>query len=415
MRVLMITNNFTPYGFIGGAEVAAYHTCQGLLQRGVDCGVLALNHRLPEAFDREYALDRIPVHWVSLPRPRRNAVTDIYDPRLFRAVRRELERAQPDLVHIHNVSGATLAPHLACRTAGVPVVSALHDLWLLCPNNMLYRGNGVLCDPADRRPPCQGCFRRYDFWGAIPGRRALLRALTSHVRLFIVPSHSYAALHDRAGYQGRRFRVIPYGLLAGTGTQSRIPAAGAGQLEDGLPGQRVLFYAGGGHEHKGALVLLRAIPMLLRHVEGLRVVVAGGGEEHLLARFRACEPGVQVTGPLAHDQMQAAYALAELIVVPSVWYENSPVVIYEGYGAGVPAIGSCIGGIPELIRERETGYTFSRGCPVALAEKVILHFARPAYERRQMRQRCVEEARTRLSLERHTDATLSAYREALGQ
>ncbi|MCX7902269.1 MAG: glycosyltransferase, partial [Burkholderiaceae bacterium] len=51
-------------------------------------------------------------------------------------LQRELERVQPDLVHIHNVSGATLAPHLACQAAGLPVVSTLHDLWLLCPNNM---------------------------------------------------------------------------------------------------------------------------------------------------------------------------------------------------------------------------------------------------------------------------------------
>jgi glycosyltransferase involved in cell wall biosynthesis len=411
MRVLMIANYFMPYGFIGGAEVATYHTCQGLLQRGVDCRFLALNHRLPEAFDREYALDGISVHWVSLPRPRRSVATDIYDPRLFRAVRRELERVRPDVVHIHNVSGASLAPHLACRVAGVPVVNTLHDLWLLCPNNMLYRADGSCCDPAGRAPTCRECFRCYDFWGAVPGRRALFAALVASVTVFISPSQAYISQHVRAGYAASRFRLVRYGLMSGEVLQPRSPGVRA--IVETAYEHRTVVFAAGGWEHKGAAVLLQAVPILLRHIGQLRIVVAGGGASWLLNAFRQYEPRVRVLGYVPFADMRPLFASADLTVVPSVWFDNSPVVIYESLQMGTPVVGSAFGGIPELIHEGETGYTVAAGDPVALAEKVVLHFARPAYERRQMRLRCVEEARTRLSLQRHTDAILATYREVL--
>ena len=79
-------------------------------------------------------------------------------------------------------AGATLAPFVACRRLGVPVVLTLHDHWLLCPNNMLYRGNGVSCDPAADAARLRRCFRRYAFWANIPRRRQVFSRLVASVR-----------------------------------------------------------------------------------------------------------------------------------------------------------------------------------------------------------------------------------------
>ena len=55
------------------------------------------------------------------------------------------------------------------------------------------------------------------------------------------------------------------------------------------------------------------------------------------------------------DLVENAY----FIIVPSEWYENNPMTIIEGYAAGVPVIGTNIGGIPEIIEEGVTGYLFT--------------------------------------------------------
>jgi glycosyltransferase involved in cell wall biosynthesis len=115
---------------------------------------------------------------------------------------------RPDLVHIHNVSGASLAPFLVCRKLGIPVVLTLHDYWMLCPNNMLLKADKSLCDPATSPAWCRDCYRRYDFWGSIPFRRQIIRWFVRDVRRFISPSQCLVNLHAQAGYDERRFRVL---------------------------------------------------------------------------------------------------------------------------------------------------------------------------------------------------------------
>ena len=124
MRVLFLTNTFPP-GYTGGAEVANYHICRGLIRRGVRCSILVVNNRMAEPSDEWYELDGIPVHRVDFHTKKRRPVTDVFDWRVYRAVRAELRRLKPDLIHVQNVSGATLAPYVACRTMKVPVVSII--------------------------------------------------------------------------------------------------------------------------------------------------------------------------------------------------------------------------------------------------------------------------------------------------
>lgn len=61
---------------------------------------------------------------------------------------------------------------------------------------------------------------------------------------------------------------------------------------------------------------------------------------------------------------------AYFIIVPSEWYENNPMTIIEGYAAGVPVIGTNIGGIPEIIEEGVTGYLFTPANSVDLTRVV---------------------------------------------
>jgi glycosyltransferase involved in cell wall biosynthesis len=410
MRVLFIVNTFPP-AYTGGAEIASYHACRGLLRAGVDCSVLVLNNRAAESLDEWFALDGIPVHRVLYGRLR-TAVTDVFDKRLCQVVQTELRRFKPDVVHVQNVSGATLAPFWACRSAGVPVVNTLHDLWLLCPNNMLYRGDGTFCDPKEL-PGCGDCFRRYDFWGNIPFRRRVFAALTSNVRVFVSPSQALIDRHVEAGYAPERFRLIRLGF-GQTATAQRHNAVldRCGACANSGP---MIFFAGGGVEIKGAKVVLEAVPELLASVDGLQVIVAGGGEPSLISAFHRYAPAVHILGSVPAADMHGLFAAADLTLVPSVWHENAPLVVCESFQAGTPVVGSAFGGIPELLRDGETGYLFPVGDAGAMVETVRNHFARPAIERRRMRLRCAEEVQTRFTLSQHVERLQELYREVSGR
>lgn len=420
-RVLHISNFFPPDD-IGGAEIAAYNSCHGLLgaRRGLDVSVLVVNARGPVR-DRHYQLNGVAVHDVGLARRGpavgrsirdrlRRGWADLYDRRVADTVTAELGRLRPDLVHVHNVSGTTMAPFLVCRRLGVPVVLTLHDYWLLCPNNMLYGGDGLLCRPADRPgwARCGRCFRRYDFWADIPARRSVLAWLVRDVKCFMAPSRRLVDLHVAAGYDSARFRVVPYGIEPGLAHLPANPIVRKIAREAGRA--PTLLFAGSLVVSKGIQVLTEALPRLLDAVPGLRLVVAGGGEERLVAPLRRLgRPAVWLLGRLPCDEMRLLYAAADLTLVPSTWYDNSPMVIYESLLAGTPVVGSAIGGIPELIQEGLTGYLFPPGDAEALAGRVMDHFDRPAPERREMRRRCARYIRQELSAERHVERLLAVY------
>lgn len=407
MRVLFITNFFPPR-YWGGAEVAAFYSCYGLRQRGITCQVLSISARFPEAFDQEHEFHGISVQEVGYPFHAVPQLLRVFDARIYRRTVREIEKFKPDLVHTHNISGTSLAPFVACCRLGVPVVATLHDHWLLCPNNMLFRRDHTLCNPARYRRGCGQCYRRYDYWGAIPGRRFIFAQLVRNVRTFIAPSRKLADLHVAAGYDPTRFRVLKYGIAP---QLLRRRTASPPPLNHH---QNTVLFSGAVVETKGVNVLSQALPILSKHVDHFHLSVAGSGDQVYVDALRAAGPGtVTLWGKLPFDRLGGLYATAGLTVVPSIWYDNSPMVIYESLLVGTPVVGSAIGGIPELIREGETGYLVPPGDPAALAEKIILHFARPARERRAMRHRCMAYAEAHLTLEHHLTDLLSIYQEAV--
>jgi glycosyltransferase involved in cell wall biosynthesis len=408
MRILFLNPSFPP-DYTGGAEVSLIHTAQGFVNQAAICRVLSLYNRLAQDVDEWYHVGNLPVHRVryrlKLP------MQEVFDPRTYRAVLREIATFQPNLVHIHNASGASLAPYLACRRAGAPVVNTLHDLWLLCPNNMRYREDGSFCDPRCFPNGCGRCFRRYQYWAPVPQRRRLFQWLTRHVKLFISPSQALIDRHVEAGYARKRFRLAPYGFHEPEAIAPRHPAVL--RILSTAHQQHIVVFAGGGNVNKGTQVVIEALPHILGKIAGFRLVVAGGGEQNMLSRLRAFGPAVQVLGNVPFTDMRALFAAAELSLAPSVWHENSPVVIYENFQMGTPVVGSHFGGTPELIDEDRTGYTFPVGDAKAMAAKILAHFAKTPQERRQMRQNCLRVVRGRLSLESHLDALKQIYAEAL--
>jgi glycosyltransferase involved in cell wall biosynthesis len=412
MRVLAITNYFPPHD-VGGAEIAAYNACHGLIERGIDVSVLTINARMAKMWDRCYELEGVPVHDVAYQsRSPGTPFLQVFDSRVYRTVANEIRRVRPNLVHVHSITGATLAPFFACRQLHVPLVLTLHDHWLLCPNNMLYQNNGGLCDPTQRSRNCGRCFRRHAFWGNVPWRRQVFAYLVKNARYFISPSQKLVELHVAAGYNRARFRVVPYGVKP---TLFHMPSdllVRETVRECGL--FRTLLFAGAVVEPKGIQILVEALPTLYRHIDRFRLIVAGSGDKQLMNVLRRYDSDtVRMLGRVPFLEMRALYATADLTVVPSMWHDNSPMVIYESLLSGTPVIGSDIGGIPELIEEGETGHIVPHGNAEALAKGVIQHFDRPAHERRAMRQRCAAYALANMTMERHLDRLQQVYDEAL--
>jgi len=121
-------------------------------------------------------------------------------------------------------------------------------------------------------------------------------------------------------------------------------------------------------KEKGLYTLLSAMKKM---PVDLRLIIAGDGP--LRNKLECLSEGMDnvcFVGSKSWQELSALIMGAEFSIVPSIWYENFPNTIMESYACECPVIGSRIGGIPEMIREGETGLLFTAGDSSDLAEKI---------------------------------------------
>lgn len=270
-----------------------------------------------------------------------------------------LDAFQPAVVHAHNVYHH-LSPSVLglVHGRGLPVVLTLHDFKLLCPAYQMLSAEGV-CER------CKGgkvhnvvmhrCVKGSATLSALvyveSAVHRLLRTYERCVDRFIAPSRFLLEKCVEWGWPRERFVHVPNFVDA-----ERFAMPGAAG--------RVVLYAGRLAPEKGLETLVRAAAL-----STVPVWLAGAGplEARLRALVEESNAPVRFLGRLDRDGLAAAAAEARAFVLPSEWYENAPMTILEAYAWGRPVIGARIGGIPEHVREGETGLLFTSGDVPALA------------------------------------------------
>jgi glycosyltransferase involved in cell wall biosynthesis len=406
VRILAVTNHSLP-SRQGGAEVALFNSCQGLREAGHEVRILSITAQGLAPLDRAHELGGLVVHEVALARRVNNRVLQTYDPAVAARVRTEIERFKPDIMHTHNLSGSSLAPIRVAGMLRLPVVATLHDLWLLCANNMLLRSDLSLCSPAD--PPCGRCFREYDYWAPVPRRRTVFRRLTGNVCTFVSPSQRLIDLHVEGGYERTRFALVRHGLHP----LAQSPADGARTTARWKIGATTMLFVGAVVLSKGVGVLIEALPRLIQGIPRFRLLVAGRGAQHLEAELQAFGEHVVMLGAVPRTRIADVYPGVGLTVMPSTINENSPLSVCESLMAGTPVLGARIGGIPELIVEGETGYLYEPHDPRALADAAIQHFQRASRDIRAMRRASMAYGEREFSVTMHVERLVEIYQSAL--
>jgi glycosyltransferase involved in cell wall biosynthesis len=293
----------------------------------------------------------------------------IYSLQARQRMRGLLDTVQPRIAHVHNIYhhlSPSVLPLLKER--GIPIVMTLHDLKLACPAYTMMRGG----------EPCESCrggkLYNVAVHRCIKGSLALsglvmaeayvhrlLGLYSANLDRFVVPSKFLLEKLVEWGWPRERFVHIPNFV----DIDRFEPRAEAG---------RRFVYCGRLDELKGLETLVRAAAQAHQPVT---MVGRGPLEERLRALSAELGADVVFPGYLTKDALAAAIQEARAIIVPSECNENAPLALLEGYAAGRPVIGSRIAGIPELVREDETGMLYPVGDAPALAEALSRFAALP--------------------------------------
>jgi glycosyltransferase involved in cell wall biosynthesis len=165
-----------------------------------------------------------------------------------------------------------------------------------------------------------------------------------------------------------------------------------------------MLYVGRVEEYKGVAVLARAFKRANR--DNLSLHIAGSGDfmKNMQAEFKSCD-NLKFYGWVSGAEKEELFLNSDVCVLPSTWYDNAPLVILEAYKYGLPVIGSRIGGIPEMVREGETGFLFAPGDEKGLAA-LLQDLSKE--QLRKMEPAC-QQAAMEHSMERHIQGLMRIY------
>jgi glycosyltransferase involved in cell wall biosynthesis len=137
-----------------------------------------------------------------------------------------------------------------------------------------------------------------------------------------------------------------------------------------------LLYLGRWHPVKGIHTLVQAVQLVPKDIPlRLSIHAIGQGFEERDYAMKVCrmcqgDPRIVIRPPIRRENLARTLSKADALAVPSLWLETGPLVVLEARAAGLPIIGSRLGGIAELVREPEMGMLVPPGDPEALAEAI---------------------------------------------
>lgn len=283
----------------------------------------------------------------------------VYNVWAYREMRRLITKDRPDIVHVHSVY-PMFSPSVlvACRRMNVPVVMTVHSHILSCPTwYHLHKGR-----------VCEECVGGHEYRCVLKNcRNNILESFAYALRSSV--ARSFRLFHDNVDVL---IALTPFGKakLVGAGFRADQiavvpnPACAREAATDPSVGEYVAF-AGRISPEKGIDTLL----MAAARMPDVPFKVAGDGP--VLEEMKAKAPqNVEFVGRLEPKELSEFYQRSRMLVVPSVCFEQFPMVVLEAMGRALPVIGSRIGGLPEIIEEDHTGSLFEPGNAENLAQHV---------------------------------------------
>ncbi|MCK4322721.1 glycosyltransferase family 4 protein [candidate division WOR-3 bacterium] len=318
-----------------------------------------------------------------------------------------LDKYPVNIAQIHNIHGH-ITPSIfhVLKKRNIPIIWRLSDYFLLCPNSTFYSKNRV----------CEECKGKRFYNVIIKKCRK-----NSYAACVMVMFEEY--IHRLIGL----LKLVDYFIAPSNFLRNKM-------IEYGFPPYKVIhiptfietknikvsseadnyfLYSGRLSYEKGLKTLIKSMSLNTSS----KLLLAGDGPlrpELEKAAKKIASNKIKFLGHVGREKMEEFIAGASFVVLPSEWYENLPNSILEAFASGKPVVGSRIGGIPELVRDGETGLLFEPGNSNDLAEKMQWMIKHPK-ERQEMGQRARELVEKEYNSKLHYKRLMKVYKMALNE
>lgn len=397
----MVVHQFLPK-HQSGAELYTYYLSKELIKRH-DVYLLYADK---DSKKEDYALrrgvfDGIPFLEVTNNNTEfKNSYSNPHVDKVFEDLVKEFK---PDVIHFQHLLNLSVNLVAIAKKKGIPSVMTLHEYWLMCPwLGQRLKKDLTLCHDI-ALTECAECMKDmyyinfnngtldkiFNLAGKKKGLRKISRLLSriilrvrdagsyerssrervkhikgvlSEVDLFVAPSPFLRKEFIKFGIPEEKIIFSDYGMNKG-------PYGDILRKES----EAVCFsFIGSPLEHKGVHILVDAFNGIKDCTAELNIY----GDMSLHSRYSnkllrmARHPNIHFKGRIANNQIADILAKSDVLVVPSIWFENSPLTIHEAFMAGIPVITSNIGGMADLVQHGVNGLLFEVGNANDLRDKI---------------------------------------------
>lgn len=411
MKILLTTHQFFPH-FSAGTEVLTYSVAKELISRGHDVHVLTgypndADLHEDDRFD-EYDFEDIHVyrfHHAYVPMADQISMIEVgYDNHLAaKYFSQILHKFKPELVHFFHLNRLGTGLIDCAISTNIPVYMTPTDFWTICPTGQLVMGDGTLCDGP--RAYAGNCVKHLALSTQKGSVASVVKGLPSFsidilVQLTqggVVPKYpgriEVKAIGSRLTKNITRLnqlkriispnsfmteKLLQYGVSPNLIVQSAFGINELGQekvkrLCRSANQPLKVGFIGTLAPHKGCHVLIEAFNKLPYGQAVLSIYGKTDEFPEYLVELRQLamnNDAVKFCGTFHNSKIGEVFGNLDVLVVPSLWYENTPLVIYSAQAANCPVIASNYPSISEVIQDQINGLLFDPGNAKDLSEKL---------------------------------------------
>lgn len=374
-RILVMAHGHPDFS-LGGGEIAAYNLFKAYRNSSevADAWFLARADRGRGATgqislrrENEYLWEQGVSDWHLMKAANRDALWSYFSD-LLRALK-------PTVVHVHHYvhMGLEFLRIIKMIDPNIRIYMTLHEFIAICKNNgQMIKTNGRLCS-SESLDDCRSCFPSLsseDFWL----RKQFYLRHFDVIDGFVSPSEFLRQRYISWGLDADRIVVIENGQAAVEVQEPRSLASGESRNRFGFFGQITPY--------KGVDVVLSALAQMKKSERSRLVLEVHGAnldqqpeaykEKVVALRDPLVKEGcVQWVGPYQPHEIRKRMEAVDWVVVPSIWWENSPMVIQEAFTYGKPLLVSDIGGMAEKVRDGIDGIHVQAGNSVDWKRRLL--------------------------------------------
>ena len=357
MRILLVIHGYPPF-YMAGSEVYTYNLARELAKSNE----VYVFHRIEDKSLPLYQIANtesygVKIRYINNYEPENAVFYDKYlNPKIDDLFRDFVREIKPDVVHIGHLSHlSTQIPIIAKREFGLPVVFTIHDFWMFCHRGQLINPKEWKICPLPNNAQCTDCarfhYKKADFANEqIRHRNEHIRNVIDNIDVFLAPSHTLEKFYIDMGVNTGKVFYSKYGF--NISNIQKHPKQLHNTITFGFTG-RIIYT-------KGVHLLCEAFSKVTGNA---RLVIWGDASsaygKDLMTKYSG--KNIEFKGRYHNDDLQQVLDSFDVLVCPSIWLENAPLVIQEAQAAELPVLVSDKGGMAELVHDGIDGYTFHLG------------------------------------------------------